>query len=350
MKKSGGSHLGMIGNRIKTARMANGLSLQGFSDRLALFSLNLTKAAISNYENDKTIPSPATLEIMASSLSIDVNYFLKEEWTEFRLEYNNIPELVNTKVMELSAFVQVELEKYITICKVLGYPLEHQGITKNYIKSGDIKGVQLLADKIRREFSIGQGPISSVVSVLEDKGWYTINLPDTFSHTDVCGLEESHDIPFILYGTTHPIDDFRTNLLEQLGYFFITSDTPEATERLCQVFARFMLMPVDNVKQVFGEYRTHITRKELNSIKHIYGISKRSLMLNLLECEVINEETYSLFFRHFTQHDILRRKHLVQETLCFYEVPSKFTNMLLRAFAEGLIDQKTIRQYDPYFD
>ncbi|HUX51421.1 MAG TPA: helix-turn-helix transcriptional regulator, partial [Spirochaetia bacterium] len=69
----------MVGSRIRRKRLAAGLSLQEFSDRLKTVGTTLTRAALSNYETGKTAPSAKVLWAIAKVLEESLDYFMTEK-------------------------------------------------------------------------------------------------------------------------------------------------------------------------------------------------------------------------------------------------------------------------------
>ena len=63
----------MIGNRLKLARSASGLSLRGLSDRI---DNRVTAQAIGKYERDESMPSSGVLIALADALNVSVNYLV----------------------------------------------------------------------------------------------------------------------------------------------------------------------------------------------------------------------------------------------------------------------------------
>jgi transcriptional regulator with XRE-family HTH domain len=59
----------MIGNRIRQARLATGLTLEAVVERLKELGESITRQGLSNYENNKRGPGPATLMKLAKALN-----------------------------------------------------------------------------------------------------------------------------------------------------------------------------------------------------------------------------------------------------------------------------------------
>lgn len=67
------ARLSGIGQRIKAARQAAGLSRKDLAERLGV-----TANAISNYENDVSFPKPPVLFAMFGALGVDANTLFRD--------------------------------------------------------------------------------------------------------------------------------------------------------------------------------------------------------------------------------------------------------------------------------
>ena len=78
-----------IGDRLRQARVAAGMSQTEVVDSLAEHGVSLTKAGLSKYERGGSVPKPRTLRTLAQVLGVDTAFFLEEravsiEWLAFR--------------------------------------------------------------------------------------------------------------------------------------------------------------------------------------------------------------------------------------------------------------------------
>ena len=66
----------MLGQRLKLARSAAGLSLRGLEERIGN---RVTAQAIGKYERDESMPSSGVLIALADALSVPVDYLVGDE-------------------------------------------------------------------------------------------------------------------------------------------------------------------------------------------------------------------------------------------------------------------------------
>lgn len=110
----------MIGQRLKLARSAAGLSLRGLEQRMGY---RVTAQAIGKYERDESMPSSGVLIALADALSVSVDYLVGDremvlEAVEFRkkkITSKREEAQVEAKVLHL-------LERYLMVEEFLGLP------------------------------------------------------------------------------------------------------------------------------------------------------------------------------------------------------------------------------------
>ena len=102
----------MIGDRIRQARLAAGLTQDEVVERLASGGFTITKAALSKYEKGKSEPKQSVLILSGRVLGVKPSYFLTEpvlsvEWLAFRKQTS----LGKGKQEQIKAFVEEVVEK-----------------------------------------------------------------------------------------------------------------------------------------------------------------------------------------------------------------------------------------------
>ena len=80
----------VIGNRLKLARSAAGLSLRALEGRI---SARVTAQAIGKYERNESMPGSGVLIALAKALGVSVEYLTSEQ--EIALERGRVPQEVN---------------------------------------------------------------------------------------------------------------------------------------------------------------------------------------------------------------------------------------------------------------
>lgn len=326
----------MLSNRIKLVRQANRLSLQQLADNLSSSGSEITRATLSNYETGKSVPNAALLTRLARELGVPIDFFDRPDWTDFSISLFTPPDSVPLRMQELTAYIQIELERYISLDRLLKIPVLWQQPQREVFHTYDASRVEELAQRVRSTWDIGAYPLSSVCGLLESHGMYLLSIPPLFGIRNLSGYEDSTGQPFIFYTANAFVDEFRRDLLEEMGRFFINADASCEAEVLLH-FARALLLPAASVLNDFGEQRQHISYDELTIAKQKYGISRRSIVHRLRELEIISAEFYTNYWVNLRQHSFLWRDSNMSAPLPLYEAPMLYNMKYARALEEELL-------------
>lgn len=337
----------MIGDRIRRRRQAQGLSLQDLADRLEGLGIKLSRAALSNYENNKATPNAKTLWGIAKILGASMDYFVEERNVEIVLQgFRKKASASQAKLDQVKAFVLDELEKRVELDSILGEPDLKDSPVQTKLK--DPAEAEDLARKIRKSWGLGDQPIASVSSLLEARGWYVLEVPDDPEFDGVAGYVESNRRPFAVSRKGIPIDRTRLNLLHEAGHAFVSCADEKENEKAAFRFATALLFPKEQVFDEIGRKRDSITVDELLYAKKKYGLSMQAIAFRLKDLEVISESYFTLFFRFFSQMGF-RKEEPGSKELKFQEEPMVFGGKVHRAFAEGLITEADAARLMPGF-
>lgn len=333
----------MISNRLKLARQANCYSLQDLSDILSRKSLSITRATLSNYETGRIQPTEKTLFAISRALGVTRSFFDKAEWSDFTLQLRHCCEFQTEKRrQELLSYLQIELERYLSINSILGIHSAWVSPEQTEVDDSGIDKIEEIVSYARAFLHAGSAQVASVCTLLENNGWYLLFLPLFFEDLEnFTGIEASHNMPFITYKVrTHP-DDFRLQLLKELGYFFVCSSDRFKQEEYVSRFARAFLLPRETVMNEFGHCRTKISYSELTLAKQRYGLGRIEILKRLVELKVITDDYFDEFYAYIDQHSFISRESALSDAGYFFEAPVSYRNKVWRAYSEGLIDYES---------
>ena len=160
----------MIGNRLKLARSAAGLSLRALEGRIGG---RVTAQAIGKYERNESMPGSGVLIALSKALGVSVEYLTSEqemvlEAVEFRkksIARRREENVVHAKVIGL-------LERYISVEQLLSLPSVEWDEPREapYPVVGDLSEVEQAAISLRTHWGLGRKPILSMVELLEACG------------------------------------------------------------------------------------------------------------------------------------------------------------------------------------
>ena len=336
----------MIGESIRIARMAHGLSLQELSERLTEAGFPTTKATLSNYETNKYTPNEDTLKAIAGQLFTPVDFFKSNSIIEANVSFFREPFIADRRRQYLEAYISSELERFRYWESLLGIPVLWKAEAPKVYSLNDSKEIEALAEEFREIYGAGTSAIASVCALLENRGWHLFARPD-FSEAsmNITGYDKTTGMPFILYRTFGHQDEMRLALIRSVGLSLIQGRNQRETDLLTARFARAVLLPQKQCISLFGNKRTRIARSELATGKRLFGLGKGSIMRRMLELGIIEEPLFNEFNAYVFEHFDSTRANGILDESTFYEVPTTWEMRADRADAEGMFSSISMKQY-----
>ncbi len=336
----------MIGERIRQARLAAGLTLDEVAQHLSERHHPITKAALSKYELNRSTPPPATLATIAQELHVAPSYFLYEEapvrirWLAFR-KHAVMPQKTQEEVRAYSVHVA---EQQLKLTAML-YPNE-QPQFPSPCQARTATEAELAAAALRQMWGLDQAPLESVTQLIEDHGGVVVGIARDVKHFDGLSGWLNEQVPLAVTSTSVSVDRQRFNIAHELGHLLLWRDDldDKTSESLAHRFAAALLLPASALKHELGERRQRITMSELALLKQKYGISMQAIARRAYEIGVITQTFYENLCREFSQ---LRWRK--QEPVAFQgnEEPLKLKQMTFRAWSEGMITRREAQQACP---
>ena len=337
----------MTGNRIKLARMANGLSLQQLSDRMKSRGISFTKTSLFNYEADMTVPNPQLLDIFADALGVNRHFFTHDSPENFSVRLIEDLGSVEARRQEVLAYIQVQLEYLISLVNLSGEKDVFQANNPAPVNVESEEDVTAAADQLRNRWRIGALPIASVCSLLEQNGWFIFELPEFFKWEYISGVEESNNIHFIFFSRNPHLDELRSGLLRELGKHLITCRSSRQEEYL-SVFASSLLLPCEAIYKDVGKERTQIDSEELRLLKLKYGLSRLDILKRLSQCGILDTQSYLSAYGHLRQSYYISRSYQHVVPLHFFEEVTRMNLLVRRLLAEDKIPGEEVLDYSIY--
>ena len=322
--------------RFKSARLMNGLSLQGLADRMGN---RITKQALSKYELGKVIPDSEMIGILAEALHVRPDYFHANTVVEFgEIEFRklkNYPSKEKSRIVEIA---KNELSRYIELEEILGIetkfenPLEHMAITSQ-------EDIERAADLLRDNWGLGRDAISNVIELLEDHHVKVLEIDSTESFDGFSTWVNGKDIPLIVLNRSKvedKLDRKRFTALHELAHLLLDVNKLEEKqkEKFCHAFAAAMLIPAETMKKELGGKRSKLSFQELSAMKQQYGISMQALVYRAKDLGLISENYLKQFYIVFTQLGYRSSEPVAYEGV---ERSNRFFQLLFRALAEEFI-------------
>jgi Zn-dependent peptidase ImmA (M78 family) len=329
-----------FGERLRRARLMNGLSLRALGDAL---DGQVSHAALAKYEKGLMGPNSTVLLALGRALGVDNDYFFRSTAVALSgIEFRKRTKCSKKEVDRIREEAHDFFERYLEVEAILGLknPRNYQfDLTKLTDTSELANEVEKSAAKLRQKWKLGQNPIQNLHEELEHSG-VKVKEVEADNHFDgFCGWADDR-IPVIVLAKhlNENLPRKRFTAAHELGHLVLR--LPEglekkAEEALCNRFAGAFLMPAGGIKE-FGVKRSKVTLGELKALKEEWGLSLQAIMRRLEDLEIITPSRRKSFdFLYRTKY----RWHLTAEPGQWRgsETATRFPQLVFRAAAEELI-------------
>ena len=330
----------MIGQRLKLARSAAGLSLR---DLTAKIDNRVTAQAIGKYERNESMPSSGVLIALAGALDVSVDYLVGDQDMVFEaVEFRKKKITSRREESQVEAQVLHLLERYLLVEEVLNlHSVDwHRPPEAPYPVVRDVSEADHAAQSLRGHWSLGIDPIPNVVELLEDQGIKTLAVDLT--HID--GLtarvrRPGRDaVPVIVVNRQDWGERQRFTLAHELGHLVMEVVARVDEEKVAHRFAGAFLMPADALWAEIGKHRTSIGWGELFELKQLFGTSVQAITYRCKDLGIFSDTLFRRLFNDFN-HLGWRTPPYQEPDARAGEKPRRFERLTFRALAEGAISE-----------
>ena len=285
--------------RLHEARQMMGLSMEKLAE---LTGGIITKQSISRYEKGLMLPKRVAKLALAKALNISDSYF---DGTNISIDMPMLRTTSNGKLSEgelqaLEAKLSFWAEQYLAKEKEAGFPTQFQNPIKG-TKVSTLEDAILASSLLREKWHCGDGPIASILRLLERKG---IKILSTELPDDVWGMSTWADTSYPLMvldmrqkKTT--IERLRFTAAHELAHLLL--DFPVNAEldveKRCNKFAGFFLFTRQAlIEEMGGEKRDELMLEEMIDLREVYGISIAAQVHAAWDIRMISREHYDWWF------------------------------------------------------
>lgn len=332
----------MIGNRLKRARAALGLSLR---DLEAALNGQVSAQAIGKYERNEMMPGSAVLLALAKALQITPEYLLSErEIALAGVDFRKSPHAGVKEERAVEATVLDQVERYLALEELLpSSDAEWTAPDDAVFTIGRVEDAEAAADSLRRLWELGIDPIPMLAELLEEKGVKVIalDLPESVSGSKAFVQRPDHsDVPVIVVNQGHNGERQRFTLAHELAHLVLRfSGLSEADEeKAADRFAGAFLMAKDMMLQLLGKHRTSISLGELAELKKLFKVSIASLAVRCSQIGVLTKAAYGRLWTQIKGQGWNGPQSSEPYKLP-PEVPSRMERLCLQAVAEEAISE-----------
>ncbi len=331
----------MLGERIRQARLAAGLTLRELAGKVGV-----SASAISKYEKDIDTPRQSKLLAIGRALAIPVERLLLPQPVSLSIvEFRKRASLPVSKQEQIKARVRAELEPYIDFLELVspGMALSCDCSLPVQSAVSTFDQVESFADNLRKEWDLGLGPISNVVETIEQVGVRVItDVGDDRFDELACVANGKYPVVVVKALPEGKGDRQRFNVLHGLGHLLLRAEAGLDKEMMCHRFAAAMLVPRETAKRRLGNKRHMLDIDyELQKLKKEYGLSISAWVNRAYDSDIIGEETRRNLFIKLAARGWKSKEPVLIEL----ESPSRFRSLVHRAKAEGIISPVKAAEY-----
>lgn len=326
----------MIGERLIRARKAAGLSLRDLASEVGV-----SHTWINRIEKDEAMPDSAVLLKLGKALGVRSEYFFRPRRVHLsQPSYRKQSGLPKKRLHAITHDILDQIERRMELEAIFPHPPMEpfrapEGLLDNV---RDYDQVEEFADQVRREWDLGLDPIPGLVDLFEMRGVRVFRI-DARQDAKFDGLFAYVDgSPVVVVGQYWPGDRQRFTLAHELGHLLLAERLPEGLdmEKACHRFAGAFLFPASAVRQYLGEKRSSLELREIQHLKHEFGLSMAAIIRRAFDLSVIKESVYKSLTILFSQKGW--RKHEPGEQIA-PEEGAVFTNLVFHALAENYIGE-----------
>lgn len=339
------NQVGTIGERVRVARAAAGLSLRALAEKA-----EVSHTAISKYERGLDVPGSEVLIRLARALDVRIEYLLRPVQVAVSPPRFRKKSATSAKQERMVlARVQDELERYLTAESLFAADTQMRYVPPE-LGTGPwtSEAMESAAVKLRETWNLGLDPIDGLVWLLESRG-IKIELIDACKGFDACTMWANESIPVIALRSDVPGDRQRFNLAHELAHLVMGLESDREAEKAAYRFAGAFLVPEEMARAELGEKRARITMLELDHLKKKWGLSMAGWLHRAVDLEIISQSKYVWYMKWFRREGW----HLKEPGEPYpTERPSRLEGLVVRALAEELISvgragELLGRKFDP---
>jgi len=331
----------MIGERLKLARAAAGLSLRGLE---AQIGNRVSAQAIGKYERNEDVPSSGVLIALSDALGVSLDYLLGDremvlEGVDFRKKQ------ISSKKEEsqIAARALHVIERYLTVEEILGLPSAEWDQPREapypVHESGD---AERAARSLREYWDLGIDPIPNLVDLFEEHGIKLV-VVDSAENIDglAAGVRRAGRSPVRIIVIRRGLhgERQRFSLAHELGHIVMeVRGDDKAREKAAHRFAGAFLMPAEVLWSKVGKHRSSIGWGELFALKDLFGASVQAIAYRCTDLGIFSAALSQRLFREFSRLGFrtppdYEPNHLKEEE------PRRFERLCFRALAENAISE-----------
>lgn len=331
------------GARLRDARHARSMAASVLAERLGV-----TPGAVSQYENHNTEPRPATLARISEVLELPQAYFLRQPAPRDGAPYLYRSQVASTKraresaearlswLREIAEAVECDVELPVPTVTAADVPAHFAAITDEQIERA--------ATAVRTEWRLGDGPIPTVVGLLERMGCI-VSAFAFGSETLSAFSQRAQDRPYVILNSDEDAcARWRFNAAHELGHLVLHRSVSRAEaaspplhkllENQAHRFASAFLLPAES----FSEELYSLSLDVLQHAKSRWRVSMQAMLRRARDLKLVSQDKYERASR-----ELSRRGYRLREPLDD-ELPTEPPQLLSQSLQLMLSERATTRE------
>ena len=164
----------LFAERFKSARVMSGMSLQDLANKIGN---RVSRQALHKYEKGESYPDSEIMTLLCEALGVHRDFFSRESIVELgKIEFRKIEKLPSKEQNRVIEFSKEILTRYLELEDLLGISTKFENPLERWNSIESVEDVEKLAADIRKEWNLGNDPISNIVELLENKNIKVIDL------------------------------------------------------------------------------------------------------------------------------------------------------------------------------
>ena len=331
----------MIGNRLKLARSAAGLSLRQLSDRI---ENRVSAQAIGKYERDEAMPRSGPLAALADALNVSVDYLAGNPGMTLQSVGFRTKRMASRREEDrITAMLLSKLERYLTVEEVLDLPSvnwDRPRLAPYPVINGLIEADRA-ATNLRNDWGLGLNPIPDMPELMEDRGVKVFFCP---LHDGLDGLtahvrrESMPDARVIVVNQDVSRDRQRFTIAHEVGHMVLDVSPGIDEEKAAHRFAGAFLVPEEALWSKIGKHRSAIDWRELLALKLVFGMSIQAIAYRCGDLGIITQAHVKRLFDTFEEVGWRSPPFREPMDMTGHRL-GRVERLCLRALAEGAITE-----------
>ncbi len=326
----------MVGDRLKQARIATGMTQDEVIEGLSAQGVTLTKGGLSKYERGGSTPKPTVMRALARVLAVESSYFLEAPSAEVNwLAFRKGSRLGKKRQERVKVLAEARVEVLLRLRRALE-PAAQAAVLPPRTRVVEPQGAERAAESVREHWRLGEQPIESLTAAIEDGGGIVAESGGDEDVFDGLSGWANGTVPVVVVSGAVSDDRRRFSLAHELGHLFMdVADLDEKVkEKLAHRFAAAFLVTASTARRELGQRRRHLDLRELAMLKEKHGLSMQAWIMRAADLGIIERSHARTLFAEMSSRGWRR-----EEPVEFHgkERPRKLRQLAVRALAEGLL-------------